>query len=84
MNIRGFRQRLKKLERSPMFQRAADPVDPARALALREISNEDLALLIDLGTDHEAGLCRPPSQQESAAVAALEAAFARHGARYES
>ena len=42
----NLRRRLTKLERMPSFQRLATPRDPIFALALRQISDEDLKLLI--------------------------------------
>ena len=50
-----LRERLRRLERSPMLQRVADPVDPTTGLALQQISDEDLALLIEIAKAQEAG-----------------------------
>jgi hypothetical protein len=71
-----LRERLKKLERSPMFKRLPDPLDPTVCLALRRISDEDLALLRKIVTDRNAGICGPFSPQEFAALVAWEAALA--------
>jgi hypothetical protein len=71
-----LRERLRKLERSPMLQRLPDPVDPTVDLALRQISDEDLALLVVVVSDQEAGICRTLSPRELVAVAAYETAFA--------
>jgi len=66
----NLRQRLKRLERSPFFQHPPSPVNPIIHLVLRETSDQDLELLIRVVSDLEAGLCRPLSESESAAVAA--------------
>ena len=72
-----LRERLRRLERSPMLQRLPDPVDPTTGLALQQISDEDLALLIEIAKDQEAGVCRPPpSPRELVAIAAYETALA--------
>jgi hypothetical protein len=71
----NLRQRLRKLERSPFFQHPPHPVDPLIRLVLRETSDQDLELLIRVVSDLEAGLCRPLSETESAAVAAYGAAL---------
>jgi hypothetical protein len=73
-----LRERLRKLERSPMLRRLPDPVDPTTGLALRQISDEDLALLIAIAEDQEAGICRPPpSPRELEAITAYETAMAK-------
>jgi hypothetical protein len=82
----SLRGRLRRLERSPLFQHRPDPVDPIIGLALRQISDEVLALLISVAIDQDAGVYRTLSQSESAAVAAYEAALANanDGARSDS
>jgi hypothetical protein len=57
-------------------QRLPDPLDPVVGLALRQSSDEDLALLRKMVTDRNASICRPFSRQESAALAAWETALA--------
>jgi hypothetical protein len=52
----SLRQRLRKLERLPALQRPPDSVDPAIGLALMQISDEDLAVLDVVFTDHNAGV----------------------------
>ena len=74
--MQRLRERLRKLERSPMFERLPDPVDPAVGLALRQVSDEDLALLRKIVSDREVGVCRPPSPRELVAIAAYETALA--------
>jgi hypothetical protein len=71
-----LRQRLRKLERSPMLQRLPDPLNPVVGLALRQVSDEDLALLRKIVSEREVGVCRPPSPRELVAIAAYETALA--------
>lgn len=58
-------------------QRPPDPLDPIVCLALRQISDEDLALLRKIVIDRDAGLYRPFSPQEFVALAAWETALAK-------
>jgi hypothetical protein len=62
-----LRQRLRKLERSPMLQRLPDPASRASSLALQQISDEDLALLRKIVSDRVAGVCRRPSYETALA-----------------
>jgi hypothetical protein len=71
----SLRQRLRRLERSPLFQQRPDPVDPIISLVLRETSDQDLGLLIVVARDRKAGQCRTLSETESAAVTAYWAAL---------
>jgi hypothetical protein len=71
-----LRERLRKLERLPMLQGLPDPVDPTVGLALRQVSDEDLALLRKIVSDREVGVCRPPSPRELVAITAYETALA--------
>ena len=60
-----------------------DPPDPfshVPTLALGQVSDEHLQLLIGLARDGEAGLCRALAESESAALAAYEAALEAMGA----
>jgi hypothetical protein len=59
-----------------MLRHPPDPVDPTKGLALEQISDEELALLIAITKDQEAGVCRPPSPRELEAIAAYESALA--------
>jgi hypothetical protein len=60
-----LRQRLRKLERSPMLPRLPDSGNPAVGPALRQISDEDLALLRKIVSDREAGVGRPFAERVS-------------------
>jgi hypothetical protein len=70
----SLRQRLRRLERSPLFQHPPDPVNQIVTLVLRQVSDEDLESLIRVTRDRDAGVCRTLTQGESAAVAAYRAA----------
>jgi hypothetical protein len=72
----NLRQRLRKLERSPMFKEPTDRLDPVIGLALQQMSNEHFGVLADVVRDQHAGLYGPLSQPESVAVDAYEAALA--------
>jgi hypothetical protein len=74
------RRSLGRLEKRPLFQDAPDPFSHVSSLALRQVSDEHLQLLIGLAQDCEAGLCRAVPESESAALAAYEAAVAAMGA----
>jgi hypothetical protein len=52
----SLRQRLKRLERSPVLQHP--PVDPIVAVVVRQLSDADLELLIGVARDREAGVCQ--------------------------
>ncbi len=72
-----LRQRLRKLEQSPMLQQPPDQVGPAIQaidLALRQISDEDLASLRAAVRDQGTG--RPFSPRELEAITAFETALA--------
>ena len=71
----NLRRRLKKLEESPLFQPATAPIDPTSGLALGQISDADLLVLMALKGDPEAGVCRTASESELAALAAYQAAL---------
>jgi hypothetical protein len=70
----NMRRRLRKLERSRSVQPPA--ANPIVALALRQVSDQDLEELISVARDEEAGLCRPLSPRELTAEAAYEVALA--------
>lgn len=71
----NLRQRLKKLEQLAALRNALGAIDPRVDLALRQISDEDLALLVGIAGEQKGGLDRMLSQAESAAVAAYKSAF---------
>lgn len=78
MGSRG--QPFRRLGKSSMFQDAPDPFGHVSSLALEQVSDEHLALLMGLSRDWEAGLCRALSENESAALAAHEATLQAIGA----
>jgi hypothetical protein len=67
--------RVRRLERSRFFQHPPDPFDEIVRVALQQISDEDLALLISVARVREAGLYRTLSQSECAAEEAYRAAL---------
>ena len=69
-----------RLQKCSLFQDAPDPFSHISSLALRQVSDEHLQLLIGLARDQEAGLCRAVTEGESAALAVYEAAVAAIGA----
>jgi hypothetical protein len=73
----NLRRRLAKLERRALSREREPPRDPIVAFALRELSDEDLNLLLAVGSDEASGVYRVISKVESAAVAAYEAAIAK-------
>ena len=58
-----------------MLQRLPDPVNPAVGMALRQVSDEDLALLRKIVIDRDAGVFRIHSPLELVAVVAFETAL---------
>jgi hypothetical protein len=70
-------RRLGKLECLPQFQPPPTSLQRIEAFALRHVSDEDLKLMILMGTDAEAGIDRPVSERELAVLTA-------HGARRET
>ncbi len=70
-------RRIRRLEQSELFQRKANALGMRESLALRQLSDEELSLLITVTRDREAGVCRIWSQSEAAAVAASQAALER-------
>ena len=68
------RRRLRRLERSPLFQPPPDPWDAIVRLALQEVSDEHLELLIGVAANQEKGLPWTLSEGEAAALEAYRAA----------
>jgi hypothetical protein len=74
----NMRQRVRRLERYlPQFQPPPTSLQRIEALALEKVSDEDLKLMILMGTDAEAGIDRPVSERELAVLTA-------HNARRET
>lgn len=67
-------QSSRRLERHSRLQDDSHLFGQATNLALRQISNEQLELLIGLTRDRDAGVCRTLTEDEAAALAAYEAA----------
>jgi hypothetical protein len=79
--MRNVRRRLHMLERLPQFQPPPSPLEQIRSLALRQVSDEDLELMINMTRDRDQGVCRALLQSELAALARRAAALeteARH------
>jgi hypothetical protein len=73
----NLRQRLTRLEKNPLLRPVPKPEDSRMRLALKQINNEDLALLIVVTRDLTAGVYRTLTQGESAVVEAYEAGVAK-------
>jgi hypothetical protein len=71
----SHRRRLERLERSPRFQPPPNPSNAIVSLALRELSDEHLELLMDVTSKWQNGVCWTLSQRESAAIEAYRAAW---------
>jgi hypothetical protein len=69
------RRRLRKLERSPLFQPPPDPWDEIVCLALQELSDEHFELLRGVVGKQEKGLSWTLSESEAAALEAYRAAL---------
>jgi hypothetical protein len=63
-------RRLQALERLPQFQLPPSPLPPIRKLAVEQLSNEDLELMIDMT---ERGECQTLSPSELAVLATWNA-----------
>jgi hypothetical protein len=71
--MRNVERRLRALERSPQFQPPPSRLEQIEGLALRQLSDEDLEVMINMTRDLEAGVRSTISERESAAVAAQNA-----------
>ncbi len=71
----SLRRRLRILKQSPFFQDFAGPVNAIVRLALRQISDEHLELMIIMARAKEAGLGQTLSPGERAALVAYHAAL---------
>jgi hypothetical protein len=72
--MRNVERRLQVLERLPQFQPPPSRLDQIEDLALRQLSDEDLDVMLKMTRDLEAGVRTTISERESAAVAAQNAA----------
>jgi hypothetical protein len=73
--MRNVRRRLQVLERLPQLQPPPSPLEQIGSLALKQMSDEDLALMITMARDRVRGVCRTLLPSESAALAAHSAAL---------
>jgi hypothetical protein len=72
--MRNVERRLQVLERLPQFQPPPSRLEQIDSLALRQLSDEDLEVMINMTRDLEAGVRTTISRRESTAVAAQNAA----------
>jgi hypothetical protein len=68
-------RRLRALERSPQFQPPPSLLKQIENRALRQISDEDLEVMIKMTRDLEAGVRQTISERESAMLVAHNAAL---------
>jgi hypothetical protein len=67
-------RRLRRPERSPFFQPPAEETSAIGVLALRELSNEHLELLLGVSRKEESGLNWDISEEEADALQGYRAA----------
>ncbi len=72
--MRNVERRLQVLERLPQFQPPPSLLEQIEGLALRQLSDDDLAVMISMTRDLAAGVRTTITERESAAVAAQNAA----------
>lgn len=75
--MKFIERRLGKLERLPQFQTPPTSLQRIEALALGQVSDEDLQMMLLMARDVAAGIDRPGSERELAVLTA-------HGARRET
>jgi hypothetical protein len=73
--MRNVERRLQVLERLPQFQPPPSLLEQIKSLALRQLSDEDLEMMIHMTRDLEGGVRTTISERESATVAAQGAAL---------
>ena len=69
----NVQRRLRALERLPQYQPPPSRLHEIENLALRQVSDEDLAVMVILATHREAGKDRPITERESEVLAAHDA-----------
>jgi hypothetical protein len=72
--MKNVRRRLHVLEQLPQFQPPPSPLEQIEDRALRQISDEDLEVMMNMTRDLVAGVRRTISERESAMLAAHKAA----------
>jgi hypothetical protein len=81
--VKSVQRRLRVLEQLPQFQPPPSPLEQIENRALRQISDEDLEVMINMTRDLVAGVSRTISERESAMLvvhnAALETEARRMG-----
>jgi hypothetical protein len=76
MNQRqSMRRRLQVLERLPQFQPPPSALEQISSLAMKQMSNEDLDVMINLASDRERGVSRVVLPSEFEALARQDAAL---------
>jgi hypothetical protein len=72
--MKNVRRRLQVLEQLPQFQPPPSPLEQIEDRALRQISDDDLEVMINMTRDLEAGVRQTISERESAMLVAHDAA----------
>jgi hypothetical protein len=72
--MKNVRRRLYALEQLPQFQPPKSPLEQIEDRALRQVSDEDLEVMIKMTRDLEAGVRQTISERESAMLIAHNAA----------
>jgi hypothetical protein len=73
--MKNVRRRLYVLEQMPQFQPPPTPLEQIENRALRQISDEDLEVMINMTRDLESGVRQTISERESAVLVAHKAAL---------
>ncbi len=80
-----MQRRLHRLEQLPQFERPPSPLDQIKSLALQQLSDEDLEVMIVMAREREAGVGWRPSERRLSAIeaqgTALETEARRMGFR---
>ena len=73
--VRNVRRRLDRLERLPQFQPPPSPLEQIRNLALQQMSDEELELMLNMSRNRDRGVCQTLLSSEVAALARNAAAL---------
>ena len=71
--MRNVHRRLQSLERILQYHPPPTRLEQINDLALRQVSNEDLEIMLLMARDREAGRDRPLTERESEVLAAQDA-----------